>query len=196
MEFAEVIRRRRMVRNFSDQGVTREIVDRIVDTARQGPSAGFTQGQDFIVVTEPETKGRLAELCGEREYEEAGFDPFISSAPVLVVPCTNEAAYHRRYQEPDKIDDDGSEIEWPVPYWFFDGGAAVMLILLAVVDEGLAAGFAGFHDLAGARGALGIPEEVTPLGVVPIGHPAPDKRSASLKRGRRPFDEVVHWEKW
>lgn len=196
MDFENVVGQRRMVRNFSERAVPEDAIVRILDTARKGPSAGFTQGQDFIVVRDGGTKKQLAQLCGEKGYTEAGFDPFISGAPVLVVPCTNEAAYHRRYQEPDKIDEDGSEIDWPVPYWFFDGGAAVMLILLAVVNEGLAAGFAGFHDLEGARAALGIPNEVTPLGVIPIGHPAPDKRSPSLKRGRRPLAEIVHSETW
>ena len=77
-----------------------------------------------------------------------------------------------------------------------DAGHAVMLILLAVVYEGLAAGFAGFENLAAARDALGIPAEVTPVGVIPIGHPAPDKRSPSLKRGRRPTSDYVHRERW
>ena len=105
------------------QQVPQETIQRILDLARRNPSAGFTQGQDFVVVTRPETKQAIARLCGEEDYVEAGFHPFISGAPVLIVPCTNEAAYHRRYQEPDK-------------------------------------------------------------------------RSPSLKRGRRPEREVFHWENW
>jgi nitroreductase len=196
MDFEATVNRRRMVRNFSRRPVDAEVIDDILDVARRGPSAGFTQGQDFVVVRDGQTKATLAGLCSEQSYVEAGFDPFISTAPVLIVPCTNEGAYHRRYREPDKLDEDGSEIEWPVPYWFVDAGAALMLLLLAVVDAGLAAGFAGFKDLEGARESLGLPADVTPLGVVPIGHPAPDKRSPSLKRGRRPVDELVHRERW
>ena len=196
MDFYELIHRRRMVRNFTDAPVAGEAIDRILEAARHGPSAGFTQGQDLIVVTDPAMKRKLAELCTEKSYTEAGFDPFISKAPVLIVPCTNEAAYHRRYQESDKVKDDGSEIVWPVPYWFMDVGHAVMLILLAVVHEGLAAGFAGFHNLDGARSALDIPPEVTPVGVIPIGHPAPDKKSPSLKRGRRATTDYIHRERW
>ena len=196
MDFYDLIHRRRMVRNFADAPVDGEAIDRILEAARHGPSAGFTQGQDLIVVTDPAMKRTLAELCTEKAYTEAGFDPFISKAPVVIVPCTNEAAYHRRYQESDKVKDDGSEIVWPVPYWFMDAGHAVMLILLAVVHEGLAAGFAGFHDLDGARKALGIPPEVTPVGVIPIGHPAPDKKSPSLKRGRRAETDYIHRERW
>ena len=109
---------------------------------------------------------------------------------MIIVPCTNEAAYHRRYQQPDKIKSDGTEIEWAVPYWFMDAGHAVMLLLLAVVNEGLAAGFAGFQDLHEAKNTLGIPDEVTPVGVIPIGHPAPDMPSPSLKRGRRDKGQI------
>jgi len=149
-----------------------------------------------VVVTRPELTAALAELCGETHYVAGGFDPFISGAPVLIVPCTSEAAYHRRYQEPDKLRDDGTEIDWPVPYWFMDIGCAVMLVLLAAVNEGLAAGYAGAHDLDAFRRVLGLPAEVTPMGVIPIGHGAPDKRSPSLKRGRKPQPDYVHREQW
>jgi nitroreductase len=194
MDFYDLVHKRRMVRNFTTDPVDPAALERILEAAAHGPSAGFTQGQDVIVVTDPDMRKRLAALCGEEEYVAGGFDPFISKPPVLVVPCTSERAYHLRYQEADKLDDDGKEIDWPVPYWFMDAGHAVMLILLAVVEEGLAAGFAGFQDLDGARAALGIPPEVTPVGVIPIGHPAPDKRSQSLKRGRRA--NAVHREQW
>ena len=77
-----------------------------------------------------------------------------------------------------------------------DIGCAVMTLLLAAVDEGLAAGFAGVHDLDALRALLGIPGETTPMGVIPIGHPAPDRRSGSLKRGRKPKEEVIRREQW
>jgi nitroreductase len=196
MNYYDIVNKRRMVRNFSDEPVDDAAIRRILEAARHSPSAGFTQGQDFIVVKSAATKQKIAELCGQEGYVEGGFDPFISKAPLLIVPCANEGAYHRRYQQADKVMDDGTEIEWPVPYWFMDAGCAVMLILLAVVEEGLAAGFAGFQDMAGARELLGIPAEVTPVGVIPIGHPAPDKKSPSLKRGRRPETDQIHDEKW
>ncbi|MCC6191783.1 MAG: nitroreductase family protein [Anaerolineales bacterium] len=196
MEFREVVKRRRMVRHFTVQPVAPEAIDRILDLAQHAPSAGYTQGQSFIRVTRPELKRAIADLCGERHYVAGGFDPFISEAPVLVIPCTSEAAYHRRYQEPDKVRDDGTEIEWPVPYWFMDIGCAVMVVLLAAVDEGLAAAFAGAYDLGALRALLNIPAEVTPVGVIAIGHRAPDRRSPSLKRGRRPRAEAVREEGW
>jgi nitroreductase len=196
MEFSEVVRKRRMVRHFTDEPVAPEVVARMLDLARHAPSAGFTQGQSFVVVTDPAKKQAIARLCGEEDYVEGGFHPFISGAPVVVIPCVSEAAYHRRYQEPDKIGDDGAEIVWPVPYWHMDIGCAVMILLLAVVDEGLAAGFAGAHDLDALRALLGIPAEVTPVGVIPIGHRAPDRPSPSLKRGRKAEAEYAHYERW
>lgn len=196
MEFYEIVQKRRMVRNFTDEEVERSTLERILDAARRGPSAGFTQGQDFVVVTDAEKKQTIARLCSQESYVEAGFDPFLSRAPVLVIPCTNENAYHRRYEEPDKVDEEGKEIEWPVPYWIMDVGAAVMLLLLGVVEEGLAAAFVGSHNFPEIKELLGIPEEVTPVGVIAIGHPAEDKRSGSLKRGRRPVRDVIHWETW
>jgi nitroreductase len=196
MDFTEVVRKRRMVRHFTAEPVAPEAVERILAAARHAPSAGFTQGQSFVVVTSPETKARIAELCGEQEYVASGFHPFVSGAPVLLIPCTSEAAYHRRYQEADKTLPDGTEITWPVPYWHMDIGCAVMLVLLAAVDEGLAAGFAGTHDLDALRTVLGVPDEVTPVGVIPIGHGAADTPSPSLKRGRVPDAQFAHREHW
>ncbi len=196
MEFTEVVLKRRMVRNFTNELVPPEVIDRILDLARHAPSAGFTQGQCYIVVTRPDLKKAIADLCDEGEYVARGFDPWISVAPVLIVACTSEEAYHRRYSEPDKTRADGSEIEWPVPYWHMDAGCSVMILLLAIVNEGLSAGFTGAHDLNALRALLGIPAEVTPVGIIPVGHRAPDVPSPSLKRGRTPDAEYVHRESW
>lgn len=195
MEFHDVIARRRMVRNYTGEPVSRDAIERIVRAAKRAPSAGYTQGQYLVVVTEQETRRQIAALSDEAEYVASGFDPWISSAPVHIVVCINEADYHRRYREPDKLEE-GHEIEWPVPYWWIDGGAALMLLLLAAVDEGLAAGFFGFHRMSGLHDLLGIPAEVSPLGVVTIGHPAPDRRSSSLTNRRKPLSKIAHWERW
>jgi nitroreductase len=196
MEFTDVVRKRRMVRHFSEKPVSPEAIGRIVDLTRHAPSAGFTQGQSFIVVTQPGLKSEIAELCGEEGYVEAGFHPFISGAPAVLIPCVSEVAYHRRYQEPDKVDEEGNEITWPVPFWYMDIGCAVMIALLAAVDEGLAGAFAGVPDLPALKALLDIPEEVTPMGVIGLGYPEPDKPSPSLKRGRKPDAEYVHYEGW
>jgi len=196
MEFKDVIAKRRMVRNFSDKPVDQYIIDRIIELTRHAPSAGFTQGQSFIVVTRSELKKAIAETCQEDEYVKSGFSPFISNAPILLIPCTNENAYHRRYQEVDKVNEDGTEIVWPVPYWFMDIGCAVMIALLAAIDEGLVTAFVGSKDLNTLRSLLNIPAEVTPVGVIAVGYRAQDVPSPSLKRGRKADMEYVHYESW
>ncbi|HXD11774.1 MAG TPA: nitroreductase family protein [Anaerolineales bacterium] len=196
MEFRDIVLKRRMVRNFADKTVAPEIVARIIDLTRHAPSAGFTQGQSFIVVARPELKKAIAAICEEAEYVKSGFAPFISKAPVLLIPCTSEMAYHRRYQEADKVNDDGSEIIWPVPYWFMDIGCSVMIALLAAIDQGLVCAFAGSKDLEALRSLLNIPSEVTPVGVIGIGYRAADVPSPSLKRGRKPDQDYVHYESW
>lgn len=196
MEFKEVVLKRRMVRNFSDKSVDIKVIEQIVELTRHAPSAGFTQGQSFIIVTNPELKKAIAGTCEEEEYVASGFDPFISRAPVLLIPCTSELAYHRRYQEADKVDDQGNEIVWPVPYWFMDIGCSVMIALLAAIDEGLVCAFAGSKDLPLLRSLLNMPNEVTPVGVIGVGYRATDVPSPSLKRGRSSDAEYVHYEKW
>lgn len=198
MEFTEVVRKRRMIRHFTSETVAPEVIDRMLEMTRHAPSAGFTQGQSFIVVTRPELRKAIGRLCGEEEYISGGFHPFVSEAPVLFIPCTSEAAYHGRYQEPDKLLEDGTEIEWPIPYWHMDIGCAVMILLLAAVNEGLGAGYAGFsHEgLKELHKLLNIPDEVTPVGVIPIGHRAQDIPSPSLKRGRKADAEYIHREGW
>lgn len=195
MEFRELVRRRRMVRRYSAEPVDRRALDRILDAARAGPSAGFSQGQTFIVVTDPERRAGLAALAGEAGWVARGFDPWVSSAPVLVVPCAEPGRYRARYAEPDKSRSAGPD-GWAVPFWWVDAGAALMLLLLAAVDEGLAAGFLDVDDRDGLRRLLGIPSGVEPLGLVTIGNPAPDRRSSSLARDRRPREEVIHADGW
>ncbi|MBA2338247.1 MAG: nitroreductase family protein [Acidimicrobiia bacterium] len=195
MEFSEVVRRRRMVRNYTDEPVAPEAVERIVAAGLRAPSAGYSQGQSLVVVTDPTRRRRIAELAGEHDYVAAGFDSWISRAPVHVVVAVSEEVYRRRYDEPDK-NPNSTEQDWPVPYWWVDAGASLMLVLLAAVDEGLAAGFLGSHALAALEAELGFPSEVRAIGVVTIGHPAPDRRSMSLARGPRPRGETIHRDRW
>lgn len=196
MEFREVVRRRRMVRSFSDRPIERTVIERMAAIAQRAPSAGFSQGQRLVVVTEPGRRRELGVLGGDDFYEEQGFGRWISAAPVQFVPCVSEKVYRDRYAEPDKLQADGSPIEWPIPYWWMDIGCTVENLLLAAVDEGLAAGFAGADDLGGVRALLGIPPEFAPVGIIPVGHPLPDKRSPSLKRGWVPTAEYLRWEHW
>lgn len=195
MEFREVLRQRRMVRNYLPDPVGEDVLIRIVEAGRRAPSAGFSQGTAFVIVTDPDLRQAIANLCDEPEYVAAGFDPWISRAPAHIVVCISEDAYHQRYQEPDKVDDEGNEIDWPVPFWWIDSGAALMLVLLAAVDEGLAAGFLG-APTNDVRNLLKIPDAMTPIGIVTVGRAAPDRRSSSLKRGWRSENQVIKWQTW
>jgi nitroreductase len=198
MDFQDLVQRRRMVRHFAPDPIERDVLERIAAAAQRAPSAGFSQGQRLVIVTDAERRRRLAELSGEASYTDRGFDPWISEAPALFVPAVSATVYVDRYNESDKRDPSlppGTEEEWPVPYWWMDIGCTVMLILLAAVDEGLAAGFAG-GDFDAIRTEVGLPEHFTPVGVIPVGRPLPDKKSPSLKRGWRSLDEFAHWETW
>jgi nitroreductase len=196
MEFAEVVARRRMVRSYASDPIPRATLLRIVDAGLRGPSAGYSQGQYFVVVTDEDTRRAIAELADEEHYVAHGLPAWISTAPAHVVMCMREADYHERYREPDKLRDDGTEIEWPIPYWYVDAGAALMLVLLAAVDEGLGAGFFGVHRLSGLRALLAIPDDVTPIGIVTIGRPSGPQPAGSAARGRRAVATTIRWERW
>lgn len=200
MEFAEVVMRRRAVRRFEDGGVDREVIERIARLAQRTPSAGFSQGQRLVVVTDPAARRAVGVACGEEEGEEedgAGYGRWVSTCAAQFVPCVSEEIYHRRYREPDKLDPDGREIDWPIPYWWVDIGATMQNVMLAAVSEGLGCGFAGPAGGVGPlRAALGIPGEFTPIGVMPVGIALPDVRSPSLRRGWVPFAEFARWDRW
>ena len=196
MDFADVLKRRKAVRNYLEEAVPQETLERIVARGRRVPSGGFSQGLRLVVVTDADTRRRIAELAEEDEYVAMGFEPWISRAPAHIVIGTREQDYHDRYQQPDKLQDDGTEIHWPVPYWHVDAGAAMMLLMLAAVDEGLAAGVFGVLDWEPIWELLGIPNDVLPVAVVTVGKPAPEVRKGSRKRGWKPLDEVVHWGRW
>lgn len=185
-----------MVRRYRDEPVNHEVIERVVQTGLRGPSAGFSQGVRMVVVTDPAQRRRIATLCGEDDYVAAGYDAWLSVAPVHVIPCVREADYRERYAEPDKAATGGPD-SWSAPYWWVDGGAAVMLLLLAAVDEGLGAGVLDLGDTAELKALLGIPEDVAPICLVTVGHPGEQRGPVgSAKRGRRPAGETVHWQRW
>src|SRR5215210_7571374 len=182
MEFRELLRHRRMVRHYSSEPVPRETIERIVSTVRRAPSGGFSQGQRLVVVTHDETRSRIAELLHEAEWVEQGREPWLSVAPVHVVVCTREQDYHDRYNEPDKLAQTGGvEVEWPAPFWFVDAGAAMMLLLLAAIDEGLAAGVYGVTvpEMQEFKDLLGIPDDVHVVAGVTIGKAQPDPNATA-----------------
>ena len=201
MELQELLRRRRMVRNYLPDPVPREVLERIVSTVRRAPSGGYSQGQRLLVITDADIRSRIAALVGEPERVEQGFEPWISHAPLHVFALAREEDYHERYRRPDKLQD-GHEIEWPVPYWYVDAGAAMMLLLLATIDEGLAAGVFGLPQEAVEpfKTLVGIPADLHFVAVVTLGRPADDPRWSEVTsrrtQPRRALDDVVRWDRW
>lgn len=196
MEFSEVLARRRMVRNYTDTPVASDSLARIAEAALRAPSAGNSQAIGVVVVTDAELRIEIARIADEPDYVSAGFDAWISKAPAHVVISVSEKVYRDRYSETDKLNPDGSTIEWPVPYWWVDAGASMMAVLLAAVNEGLAAGFLGVHSTPDLASLLSIPTHFRPIGIVTIGHPAPDRRSGSLDRPKKTASDVIFSDRW
>ena len=196
MEFQDVVRRRRMVRAFADRPVDGDVVERILANGRRGPSAGFTQGVDLLVLEGPGQTGRYWDACFPAE-RRAGFRwPGLLRAPLLIVPLASKEAYLDRYAEPDKGWTDRDERRWTAPYWHVDAAFAALLMLLTATDAGLGALFFRVFRADALRAEFGVPPAYEPVGALAVGHPLPDEPSPSLARGRRPAAEVVHRGRW
>ena len=201
MEFTEVVRRRKMVRNYTEEPVDAAVVDRALRNATRAPSAGFSQGWGFLVLDTEEDVRRFWTATSD-EADLADPDDWLTGmmrAPVVVVPCSSKAAYLARYAEADKGWTDEDEARWPVPFWHMDAAMASLLILQTAVDEGLGACFFGVppEHVPGLKDAFGIPETFDPVGAITIGHPSAGGAAGSpTRRARKPADEVVHRGHW
>lgn len=188
-----------MVRDYDpDRPVPPEVRERLLAHAIRAPSAGFSQGWAFLVLETAEERDLFWSATTSASAPDAWLTR-MRRAPLLVVPLSNKQAYLDRYAEADKGWTDRDEARWPVPYWDVDAGMASLLMLLTAVDEGLGACFFGVPaDKVGAlRAAFGVPAEYRPVGCLSIGYPGEaDRRSPSLRRGRRGVDEVVHRGRW
>jgi nitroreductase len=188
-----------MVRDYDpDRPVPAEVRERLLEHAIRAPSAGFSQGWAFLVLESPEERERFWTATTDGGAAD-GWLTRMRRAPLLVVPLSNKSAYLDRYAEPDKGWTDRDESRWPVPYWDVDAGMAALLMLLTAVDEGLGACFFGVppERIAAFGAAFDVPDEYRPVGCVSVGYPGEDdRRSPSLRRGRRGVEEVVHRGSW
>ena len=200
MELSEVIRRRRMVRAYTDEPVDASVIRTALEHAVQAPSAGFTQGWAFLLLDRPADVRQFWSVTAP----DGGSAPDrwlagMSRAPVLIVALSCKAAYLDRYAEPDKGWTDRDEARWPAPYWDIDTGMAALLILLTAVDQGLGACFFGVppERVDAFRRSFGVPDDRHPIGAITIGHPAPDAIAGSPRtRKRLTTADVVHRGKW
>ncbi|SOC51386.1 Nitroreductase [Ornithinimicrobium cerasi] len=199
MELREVVRRRGMVRAFDpDRPVPEGVVDRVLRHAVRAPSAGFSQGWDFVVLDDPGSRELFWEVTTDPGSHPDRWLRGVTAAPVLILCCSDPGAYLSRYAEPDKGWEDEDVARWPVPYWDVDNGMAAMLMLLTAVDEGLGALYFGVPPprQETVKEAFGVPEQRRIVGVVALGHPAPDlsvqAQGSATTRRRRPLQEVAH----
>lgn len=183
-----------MIRRYDpDRQVPADVLRRIAELSLRAPSAGFSQGWDFVVLQGDERDPFWAAMASENW--PGSWLEGVRNAPTLIVCLSDKSTYLTRYQEKDKPFQDGEEKHWPVFYWDVDTGMAAMLMLLLAVDADLGALFFGVQveDLPGVRDALAIPQDRNLVGVVALGYSAEEKRSGSTrKRARRGVDEVFH----
>ncbi|MGY0235046.1 nitroreductase family protein [Longispora urticae] len=206
MEFSEVLRRRRMVRQFCDRPLTSEVVDKIMASALRAPSAGLTLGWAFLALIDRADRDRLWQFAPN----QVPHTPTMRDAPLIVVPMACKEAYVQRYAEPSR--GGLSEEDWPAPYWFIDAGMASLSMLLTAVDEGLGAFFFWLlpsvadlgtpgtttKHLDAFRTEFGVPPEYSPIGAIAIGYRSPDLKpqSAWHDERRKEVGTVFHYGQW
>lgn len=190
-----------MVRRFEQKPIPEDVLRRVLETARHAPSAGFSQGFDFVVLTKPEELDWFYRTTDDPTDPESypGRDP--ATAPAcIVLPYENKRAYLERYSQADKIAFGmDREENWPVPFWTVDSAMAMLLILLAAVEEGLGAWYFGItRGEQDVNRTLGVPEGCKLLGVIALGYASPgdQPRSSTFTRRRRPFESMFHLGRW
>jgi nitroreductase len=219
VELHQAIRRRAMVRSFSDRPVAPAVVDALVRAALRAPSAGNTAGTQWVVLTGPAETGVYWEATTDAAWRASSpRGDGLRRAPVVLLAYSSAEAYVARYAEPDKAgggpaagsgptggpgpaggpDLGGDAEEWPVPYWTGDAAFGVMTVLLAAVDAGLGACILGnFRGEAALAHALGVPASWRLFCAVPVGYPdGNDHRSPSLDRPRPDPEARIHRGSW
>jgi len=173
MDFNDVIRKRKMIREYDSKQVSNEIIRKLIRNAHRAPSAGHTQVQEFIIVKDPAIKKKLRKVAVDQEYVER--------APVLIVVCSNTSRSISRYGSR------GKEF-----YSIIDGAFASMLILLTAVNEGIGACFVGAFQDKMVSTILELPKHVKPIGIICIGYPAEEPERTE----RIPLRKLVYYDKY
>jgi nitroreductase len=200
MDLEQVIRRRRMVHRFDRRPVAPEIIDHIVDLARRSPTAGFSQGVEFVVLDTVESIAAFWRLTNDPKFPHDE-DEIANGPTVVILPIADKRPYLARYSEPDKIAFGLThEDAWPVKFWDIDAAMASMTALLAAVDAGLGSWFFGIsYGEAALLEHLGVPDGIRPVGVIGLGYRAEDEspfRGSAWSRSRRPLADHLHRNHW
>jgi nitroreductase len=199
VEFTDVVRRRRMVHVFDRRPVDSALIDQLIDLARRGPSAGYSQGTDFLVLDDPDALGQFWALTDDPEFPRTS-DEAAAGPPVVVLAFADPARYVRRYSEPDKIAFGLDRPEaWRVRFWDTDTAMACMLLLLAAVDAGLGGWLFGVdHGIDDLFRTFNVPGRLNLVAAVGIGYAGVDEnpRGSAFSRSRRPLEDVIHRNRW
>jgi len=204
MEFSEVVRRRRMVRDYDpDRPLPDGLLDRLVDVALRAPTAGFTQGVSFLVLQDATERQRFWSAT-TAEGEPDSWLRGMRTAPGLILVLASADAYLDRYALADKGWTDRSTEPWTAPYWYVDAGMAGMAILYATVDADpdgrLGACFFGVpaDRVARTKQTFAIPDRQDIVGVISVGYRAEGERQSGSPRTRRRRSRasLVHHGQW
>ncbi len=199
MNFADVVRRRRMVRSFTGEPIDASVIETCVDLALRSPSAGKSQGWSLVCLEGDDTARYWAVALPEAKRGSFAFAGLLR-APFMAIVTADPGAYLARYSEPDKAATGlGQELDaWPAPYWTVDASFATMTLLLALEDAGLGAVFFAHANEEELRREFAIPDSVQILGVVAVGHRAAegDRPGRSASRPRRQVADVVRRGRW
>ncbi len=197
MQFAAVLRRRRMIRSYdAARSVPADALDAVLEAARRAPSAGFTQGVSLLVLSTATEREIFWRITADAD---SSWLRGMRAAPVLITVWTSEESYLDRYAEADKGWTDRDPARWSAPFWFVDAGMACMAALLSAVDHDLGACFFGIpaNRIAAVREAFGVPTSQLSVGVVSLGYPAPAPAIGSpTRRPRKALSEVIHHGTW
>ncbi len=171
METWDAIRSRRNVRTYQDRPIEPRVLDRILEAARRAPSSTNQQAWDFLVVTKHDRLRHLADV-----WRYAGHVAGSAATVALVAPASSDPAERETFQ--------------------LDLGQAAMSILIAAADQGVGSCHAAVEDQAIAREVLGLPADRECMWLIALGYPADGPLAPVQRPSRRPFDDVVHRERW
>lgn len=199
MEFDDVIKRRRSVRRFDDQRPDPAGIGKVIDQARRAPTAGFSQGVDFLVLDDPAVLDEFWTMVEDPQFPDED-DERVGRPPVLVLVWSDPQRYLARYSAPDKIEFGIDQEEaWPVKFWDIDAGMAAMQLQLAAVNAGLGTWFFGIsYGEDAVRERFGVPADRKQVGVVALGYRYEGEQppSSFSKSRRRPLEEQLHRNGW
>jgi nitroreductase len=172
MDTWDTIRSRRNLRQYADQPIARHDLERILEAGRRAPSAGNWQPWNFVVVTDREELVELAKV-----WERGGGHIARSAATIALIAREAEDARQN-------------------DFLWYDLGQATANMMLAATDLGIGSGHSAVHDQEQAQRVLGYPDGYRTMFLIGLGYPADGPLRPLTKPDRRPFDEVVHWNRW